>query len=130
MNVSNISEVETLKQLNIAEETSESEAEKSMRFLGKFNQCIHGMVSFIGETPWEFHPDDEYLQIVDGNVEVTLLAKENKTTVSLSAGDIFIVSKEVWHRQFSEHGVKLMFITSSEGNQHSTEDNPTKQKQS
>ncbi|WP_019505037.1 cupin domain-containing protein [Pleurocapsa sp. PCC 7319] len=126
MNVTNISEIETLKQLQIADKTSENDAEKSMRFLGTFNQCIYGMVNFIGETPWELHPDDEYLQVIDGNVEVTLLAKENRTEISLSAGDIFTVPKEVWHRQFSEHGVKLMFITSSEGNQHSTKDNPNK----
>jgi hypothetical protein len=67
MNLANISEIQTLKQLNIAEETSESEAEKSMRFLGTFNQCMYGMVNFIGETPWELHPDDEYLQVIEGN---------------------------------------------------------------
>lgn len=126
MSVSNISEVETLRQLNIENETSETEAEKSMRFLGIFNQCVYGMVNFMGKTPWELHPDDEYLQIVDGSVEVILVAKDNGETVSLSAGDVFIVPKEIWHRQFSEHGVKLIFITSSEGNKHSTEENPAK----
>ena len=126
MSVSNISDVETLRQLNIGNETNESEAEKSMRFLGTFNQCVHGMVNFMGQTPWELHPDDEYLQIIDGSVEVIFIAKDN--TVNLSAGDVFIVPKETWHRQFSEHGVKLIFITSSEGNKHSTEENPVKQK--
>jgi mannose-6-phosphate isomerase-like protein (cupin superfamily) len=122
MNVSNIAEIKTLQQLNIAEETNESDAEKSMRFLGTFNQCMYGMVNFVGETPWEFHPDDEYLQVIEGDVEVVLCVSENKTTVSLAPGDIFIIPKEVWHRQFSQDGVKLMFMTSSEGNQHSSED--------
>ena len=126
MGVSNISDVQTLRQLNIGNETNESEAEKSMRFLGTFNQCVHGMVNFMGQTPWELHPDDEYLQIIDGSVEVIFIAKDN--TVNLSAGDVFIVPKETWHRQFSEHGVRLIFITSSEGNKHSTEKNPVKQK--
>jgi mannose-6-phosphate isomerase-like protein (cupin superfamily) len=124
MNIANISEIKSLKQLNITDETNESDAEKSMRLLGTFNQCMYGIVNFIGKTPWELHPDDEYLQIVEGHVEITLLEKENKTQVSLSTGDIFSVPKEVWHRQFSEHGVKLLFITSLKGNQHSTANNP------
>ncbi|MGL5833155.1 MAG: cupin domain-containing protein [Waterburya sp.] len=125
MNLANISEIQTLEQLNITEETSESAAEKSMRFLGTFNQCMHGMVNFIGGTPWELHPDDEYLQVIEGEVKVTLFAPEHQTEISLSTGDMFIVPKEIWHRQFSQNGVKLMFITSSEGNQHSTADNPS-----
>jgi quercetin dioxygenase-like cupin family protein len=121
MKVINISEIKTLQQLNISEETNESDAEKSMRFLGNFNRCTCGMVSFVGETPWEFHPDDEYIQVIEGKVEVVICGSEDKNTISLDAGDIFIVPKEVWHRQFSEEGVKLLFITSSEGNQHSLE---------
>lgn len=124
MNVTNIVEIKTLQQLNIAEETNESDAEKSLRFLGTFNQCMYGMVNFVGETSWEFHPDDEYLQVIEGDVEVVLCVLENKTIVSLAAGDIFIIPKEVWHRQLSQNGVKLIFITSCEGNQHSTEDPP------
>jgi quercetin dioxygenase-like cupin family protein len=86
---------------------------------------MHGMVNFIGETPWELHPDDEYLQVIEGDVKVILFAPENQTEISLSIGDVFIVLKKVWHRQFSQHGVKLLFITSFEGNQHSTADNPS-----
>lgn len=126
MKVVNIAEVEKLEQLDIAEKTNENDAEKSMLFLGTFNQCMYGMVNFIGKTPWELHPDDEYLQVIDGDVEVIFLEEENETTVSLSAGDTFVVPREVWHRQFSENGVKVMFITSSEGNIHSTEENSDK----
>ena len=120
MDVTNVAEIKTLRQLNIAEETIESDAEKSMRFLGTFNQCIYGMVNFAGETPWEFHPDDEYIQVIEGNVEVILVTSEDEAKVSLSTGDMFVVPKKTWHRQRSQDGVKLMFITSNEGNQHST----------
>lgn len=126
MRVINIAEVEKLEQLDLAKKTNENDAEKSMLFLGTFNQCMYGMVNFIGKTPWELHPDDEYLQVIDGDVEIIFLEEENGTTVSLSAGDTFVVPREVWHRQFSENGVKVMFITSSKENMHSTEDNPSK----
>ena len=125
MKVVNIAEVEKLEQLDIAEKINENDAEKSMLFLGTFNQCMYGMVNFIGKTPWELHRDDEYLQVIDGDVEVIFL-EEGKKTVFLSAGDTFIVPREVWHRQFAKNGVKVMFITSSEGNMHSTEENPNK----
>ena len=116
MNAINIAEIETLEQLQIDDETSENDAVKSIRFLGTFNQCVYGMVSFIGRIPWELHPDEEYLQVIEGNVEIIVSRLEDRKNVSLSAGDIFVVPKETWHQQFSSDGVKLMFITSSQGN--------------
>ncbi|MBW4448102.1 MAG: cupin domain-containing protein [Spirirestis rafaelensis WJT71-NPBG6] len=115
-----------VQKLVISPSVTEEQAEASMKSLQNFNQCMLGIVYFSGTTPWECHKDDEFLQVVEGKVDVMVLTNEGRINQSLQGGDCFIVPKGLWHRQFSQQGVKVMFITSLEGNQTSTEENPEK----
>jgi mannose-6-phosphate isomerase-like protein (cupin superfamily) len=95
-----------------------------MRVLTTFNQCAVGMVNFSGQTPWERHPDDELLHILEGEVEVTILTPEKVNKITLQTGSVFVVPRGLWHKQFAPKDVKLLFITSQEGNSESTAENP------
>jgi mannose-6-phosphate isomerase-like protein (cupin superfamily) len=116
--------LQSLGKLDITAQTTEEVAGAAMEMLGNFNQCVAGLVSFSGATPWERHPDDEFLYVQEGTVKVTLLAEEGVGEVSLNAGSVSIVPAGLWHRQFSQSGVKLLFITSREGNEHSAAEDP------
>jgi mannose-6-phosphate isomerase-like protein (cupin superfamily) len=125
MNVVDLqSTLESVGKLEIAEQTTVEDASAAMKMLGDFNQCMMGLVCFSGLTPWERHPDDELLQILEGEVDVTILTDTGKKEVTLQAGSIFVVPRDLWHKQHSSKGVKLLFITSQMGNEVSEAENP------
>lgn len=67
------SALKSVSKLEIAAETTSSDASAAMNMLCDFNQCTIGLVSFSGATPWERHPDDELLHILEGEVAVTII---------------------------------------------------------
>ncbi|AFY94713.1 cupin domain-containing protein [Chamaesiphon minutus] len=124
MNVIDIkSEIESIEQLEITDRTTATDASAAMRMLGDFDRYAIGMACFAGSTPWERHPEDELLQILAGTVNVTILDDRNRSRqITLSAGTMFVVPKGWWHQQHSSAGVKLLFVTSQTGNDHSATD--------
>ncbi|NEQ19425.1 MAG: cupin domain-containing protein [Microcoleus sp. SIO2G3] len=75
------------------------------------------------------HQDDELLHILEGEVDVTVLAEDGVRAVSLQAGSMFIVPRGLWHNQLSRQGVKLVFVTSQEGNEESSAEDPRTNRQ-
>lgn len=117
--------LETIDTLEISEHTTAEEAGAAMKALGDFNQCMFGLVGFVGLTPWERHPDDELLHLLEGEVDVTILPDGGgEQRLTLRAGEAFIVPANLWHRQFSRNGTRLLFVTSQEGNEESTAEDP------
>ncbi len=111
--------------LDIARMADDSEAMDAMSMLGEFNQCFVGLANFVGQTPWEWHPDDELLFLLEGQVAVDILPTAGPVqTRELGRGEMFTVPARCWHRQRATDGVRLMFITSREGNQVSTAAEP------
>lgn len=114
--------LKSVGKLEVDGETTSDEASGAMKILGNFNKCMVGMASFSGLTPWERHQDDELLQIIEGEVDVTILAEDEVCKTTLKKDSIFIVPRGLWHNQSSPQGVKLIFITSQEGNETSEAD--------
>ena len=115
----------SIGKLEISESTTAEEAGAAMKILASFNQCMVGLVSFSGLTPWERHPDDELLHILEGEVDVRLLLAEGgEQCFTLHADSVFIVPANLWHNQFSRNGTKLLFVTSQQGNEESTAEDP------
>lgn len=97
----------------------------AIRQLATFNQCMVGVVRFTGLTPWERHPDDELLYVVEGAVEVTILDRQGAAAVStVRAGSICVVPAGCWHRQNPKPSVALLFLTSQQGNDASWDEMP------
>lgn len=80
--------------------------------LAPFN---HGGVfvgRFTGQTPWERHRHgDELVQVLDGEVDITLLTRRKPVHMTLRAGGIFIVPRGLWHRQHARTEVTLLSAT-------------------
>ncbi|MBX3501609.1 MAG: cupin domain-containing protein [Alphaproteobacteria bacterium] len=114
-----------LAELKVNAATTGEDAMAAIRQLANFNQCMMGVVRFSGLTPWERHPDDELLYVVEGAVEVTILDGKGAANVStMQAGSICIVPAGCWHRQNPKPSVALLFLTSREGNEATWDETP------
>lgn len=100
------------------------EAAAAMRVLAGFDRCIVGTIRFSGQTPWERHPGDELLYVVQGAVDVTVMLDDGPRHSSLGEGSVFIVPAGRWHRQAPSPVVSLMFVTPAEGTDASWSEDP------
>ncbi len=67
--------LKSLGKLEISDRTTGDDASSAMKILGSFNQCMVGLACFSGSTPWERHQDDELLNILEGEVDISVLAE-------------------------------------------------------
>ena len=66
--------------------------------------------SFTGHSPWEHHPEDELLIIVDGATELILWCDGEEERATLSTGELLVVPARTWHR-FETAGVRTIGVT-------------------
>ena len=67
---------------------------------------------FTGRTPWERHRHgDELVQVLDGEVDLTVLGARGPLRVTLRAGAMFVVPRGRWHRQHARSAVTLLSAT-------------------
>ena len=91
--------------------TAEEDAAAFPR-LASFNAGAIYVGRFSGQSPWERHADaDELLHVLEGEVEITVLAPGGATRVSVAAGSIFVVPRGLWHRQVAKPSVTLLAAT-------------------
>lgn len=93
--------------------------------LGKFNEGSVGVYWADGGTsPWERHPDDdELLQMLEGEADITVLTDQGPVTTRCAAGSVFIVPRGLWHRQTLVGHAKQLYVTPGR-TEHSMADDP------
>ncbi len=83
--------------------------------LGSFDQGDITVNRFSGRSPWERHVDgDELFHVLDGEVEVTLLGKDDSTRVTLPERSIFVIPRGTWHRADARRVVTLLTLRGSD----------------
>jgi quercetin dioxygenase-like cupin family protein len=87
--------------------------EVEFRRLAVFNSGEVGVFwAASGVSPWERHPDDEeFLLVVEGSVEIEVLAKDESQVRTVAAGSIFVVPRDCWHRHRHTGLVKELYLT-------------------
>jgi PhnB protein len=111
--------------LNITSDTTGEDADAAVRNVAKIGNLTLGVMSYTGQTPWERHPDgDELLLALDGEVEVTALTDDGQVTRKLRAGEAFVCPQGLWHRQFAEKSVSMLYGTPTEHGEFSMADDP------
>jgi len=111
--------------LNITADTTGEDADAAVRNVAKIGNLTLGVMSYTGQTPWERHPDgDELLLALDGELEVTTLTDDGPVTRKLRAGEAFVCPQGLWHRQFAEKSVSMLYGTPIETSENSMADDP------
>jgi mannose-6-phosphate isomerase-like protein (cupin superfamily) len=111
--------------LTITPSTTEEDAMAAERKLASFNQCMVGLVRYLGQPPWERHPGgDELLHILEGEVDVTVLTDGGPVHEIARAGSVCVVPQGLWHRTLAQAAVTLLYMTPAEGNEHSFAEDP------
>lgn len=80
---------------------------------------------FAGRTPWERHVDsDEFLLVLDGEVQITLLTDDDAVDVTVAAGSIFVVPRGLWHRQLPQSVATVLSLIPTDHGPVSFADDP------
>ncbi|MEM9464026.1 MAG: cupin domain-containing protein [Actinomycetota bacterium] len=67
---------------------------------------------YAGDSQWERHGHgDEYVAVVEGSTEMTMIVDGDDLTHTMTAGQFVIVPQGTWHRFHTPEGVKVMTIT-------------------
>jgi mannose-6-phosphate isomerase-like protein (cupin superfamily) len=88
-----------------------------------FHNCTCGVGSFIGRPPWERHNGgDELLFVLAGESNLTVLEEEGRVSRVIGPGTLAVVPRGTWHNNDAPDGVTMLYMTPTEGNDHSWED--------
>jgi PhnB protein len=111
--------------LNITADTTGEDANAAVRNVAKIGNLTLGVMSYTGQTPWERHPDgDELLLALDGELDITTLTDDGPVTRKLRAGEAFVCPQGLWHRQFAEKSVSMLYGTPIDTSESSDADDP------
>ena len=108
---------------NLSEALASFDEIYSPRIVTRVNDYDVRIAHTRGEHVWHVHDDtDEFFLALDGQFDIALRAADGtERTVSLRAGDVFVVPKGTEHKPSSPGGAILMFEptgTSTTGDRH------------
>jgi mannose-6-phosphate isomerase-like protein (cupin superfamily) len=82
----------------------------SPRIAGRVNDYDVKIAHTRGEHVWHVHADtDEFFLVLDGRFDIALREDGGERTVSLGAGEMFVVPRGIEHKPSSPGGSILMF---------------------
>jgi len=114
-----LSKVQLLK--NRTPETTNEEAKDAFALLSEYRDGGIYVTHYSGFSEWERHLNgDEFVQVLSGETTLILLNEQQEQRNTLSAGQLLVIPKGVWHRFESPLSVKLMTIT-PQPTEHSVE---------
>jgi len=97
----------------------------SPRIAGRVNDYDVKIAHAKGDHVWHVHEDtDEFFLVLDGRLDISLREGDIERSVTLHAGDIFVVPRGTEHKPSSPGGSILMFEPSgtlSTGDRHEGE---------
>ena len=94
--------------VNLAEKLDSFTDQWAPRIVARYNDNEVRLVKVEGEFVWHQHPDtDELFLVLDGTLDIELRDR----TVTLAAGELFVVPRGTEHRPCARNGeVKLLLI--------------------
>jgi mannose-6-phosphate isomerase-like protein (cupin superfamily) len=113
----------TLQRIGLTEALAAFDDIYSPRIIGRVNDYDLKIAHAKGEHVWHVHDHtDEFFLVIEGRFDIALREPDGaERTVSLRAGDIFVVPKGTEHKPSSPGGAILMFEpsgTSTTGDRH------------
>jgi mannose-6-phosphate isomerase-like protein (cupin superfamily) len=93
--------------------------------LASFNGCTLGVAKFARHPLWERHPaSDELLQVLEGELDLTVLADGGAVEMTLRPGSVFVVPRGLWHSPRPRGQVSMLFMSNDEGSEVSDKKDP------
>jgi mannose-6-phosphate isomerase-like protein (cupin superfamily) len=93
--------------------------------LALFNGCTVGVSRFSTHPLWERHPaGDEFLQVFEGELDITVLTPDGPVESTLRPGAVFVVPKGLWHSPRPRGMVTLLYVGKTKGTQISNDKDP------
>jgi mannose-6-phosphate isomerase-like protein (cupin superfamily) len=93
--------------INLSEKLATFDQHWSPRTVTTFNGHDVMVVKVLGEFTWHSHPDtDDFFLVLKGQLDIELRDR----TVTLGAGEMYIVPKGVEHRPVAREEVHLLLI--------------------
>ena len=93
--------------INLEEKFNKFSKHWSPRVIVEMNDYQFKLVKIQGEFTWYDHPNtDEVFIVIEGSMQIELGCQRNY----LSAGEMFVVPKEVEHKPFVENECKIMVV--------------------
>ncbi len=83
--------------------------------LARANDAMVRVACFAGEFPWHRHDEDELFLCWEGSFRIEMGGAE---TVSLAAGDIFVVPRGVEHRPVADEPAVTLMLEKPETEQY------------
>lgn len=93
--------------IRLAEKFAQFSEQWQPRVVAEMNDYQFKVVRIEGEFVWHSHPDtDETFIVIDGELRIDF----RDGSVTLGAGDMFVVRKGVEHKPFAAKEVKLLLV--------------------
>ena len=97
---------------NRSVDSTEAELDAAFAHLADSQMGAVFIGHYAGDSEWERHGNgDEYVAVLDGATEMTLIVDGEDVTHTMTAGQFIIVPQGTWHRFHTPVGVKVMTIT-------------------
>ncbi|QHQ36369.1 cupin domain-containing protein [Algicella marina] len=96
-----------MKAINLAGKLASFDEHWAPRIVGQYNDNDLMVVKVKGEFVWHDHADtDDLFLVLEGEIDIEMLAE----TVTLRAGEMFVVPKGVEHRPVAREEAHLLII--------------------
>lgn len=96
-----------LKAINFREKLNQFDDHWSPKVVAEMNDYQFKVVKIEGDFVWHDHQDtDETFIVLEGNLRIDF----RDGSVSLSAGEMYVVPKGVEHKPYAEKEVKMLLI--------------------
>ncbi|WP_444894806.1 cupin domain-containing protein [Microbulbifer sp. SSSA005] len=93
-------------------ETTDEDAKDAFALLSEYRDGGIYVAHYSGNSEWERHTNgDEFVQVIGGETALILLVNGDEKRNELSAGQILVIPKGIWHRFETPSEVKVMTIT-------------------
>lgn len=104
---------------------AKARSNRSGKSLGSFDGCALGVARFSEHPLWERHPaGDEMLQVIEGELDLTVLTGTGPVEMTLRPGSVFVVPRGLWHSPRPRGLVTLMHLSNAEGSEVSNKKDP------
>ena len=100
----------TIMPINLSDALASFDEIYSPRIVGRVNDYTVRIAHARGDHVWHVHEHtDEFFLVLEGQFDIALRDGGGERTVSLQAGDIFVVPQGTEHKPSSPGGAILMF---------------------